>query len=240
MTARKNSITITTHHEDQTIAFAASLAQIIKPQTIIALFGDLGAGKTRFVRGLAKGLSLNENEVSSPTFVIMHEYQPDNTSSQSPTLIHIDAYRLTGLDDLQTIGWDELLHKKNTIIIIEWAERIAEALPDDRINIEIQHAGNNDRQITITPTGRIRMNIQDKQWDSIVKQVDTQDVNNIKSKSIAIKEHICPICKKKSPTDSPSFPFCSKRCRLLDLSKWLNGEYTLSRNFIPEDESDLQ
>lgn len=125
---------------------AAALASQLQPGDIVALHGPLGAGKTCFVRGLARGLGLNPKAVSSPTFVICQEYERDHRVR----LAHIDAYRLAGPDDLDSIGWDELLESPNTIIAIEWPERVERAIPiHTRIDVTIRHAGEHEREITI-------------------------------------------------------------------------------------------
>src|SRR5688572_12984790 len=123
--------------EQQTIDLAAALAQRLIPGDIIALEGPLGSGKTCFVRGLARGLGIDPTQVSSPTFIIVHEYEA--------RLYHLDAYRLQGgtPEELESIGWTELLHAAagrndenggaggtgGAVIAIEWPSRIGLALP---------------------------------------------------------------------------------------------------------------
>lgn len=131
--------------EAATIELAARLGQQLRASDVVCLFGPLGAGKTCFVRGLAKGLGLDPSIVSSPSFVICQEYNEKGTL----TLAHIDAYRLAGPDELQTIGWDELCESPNTVLAIEWASIIESALPEDYIEVTLQHTGENSREITI-------------------------------------------------------------------------------------------
>ncbi len=142
-------IQIETESEAQTIALARALGKRLKPGDLVALFGDLGAGKTRFVRGLASGLGHDPTLVSSPTFVIINEYA---TSDDSPPLVHVDAYRLSGPEDLATIAWDPS-EVGESIAALEWAERLADALPETRIDVDIEHTGDDRRRITITPRG---------------------------------------------------------------------------------------
>ena len=133
-----------THSPDETISFASIFAKSCDANTVILLHGDLGAGKTCFVRGLLAGLGGDTSEVHSPTFTIMHEHDTD-----SLTLVHIDAYRLSGSDELHTIGWDELLSRDDTIIAIEWPERIEDALPDHVTHITIDHVDETTRKILV-------------------------------------------------------------------------------------------
>jgi len=131
--------------EASTIEFAARLGLKLRASDVVCLLGPLGAGKTCFVRGLAKGLGLDPSQVSSPSFVICQEYNGQG----SLKLTHIDAYRLSGPDELQTIGWDELCESPNTVLAIEWASLIESALPELRIEVTLEHTGENSRQITI-------------------------------------------------------------------------------------------
>lgn len=133
-----------THSPEETMSFASVFAQSLPSQTVVLLHGDLGAGKTCFVRGLLVGLGGESNEVHSPTFTIMHEY-----NSISHSLVHIDAYRLSGSDELHTIGWDELLERDDAIIAIEWPEKIEDALPDIAIHITIDHVDETTRKISV-------------------------------------------------------------------------------------------
>ena len=138
-------LTRTTTSEAETMEVAAELAARLQPGDIIALRGPLGAGKTCFVRGLARGLGLNPASVSSPTFIICQEYE----RADLLRLAHVDAYRLAGPDDLDSIGWEELLESSNTILAIEWPERIARAIPtESRIDVTFKHTGKHEREIT--------------------------------------------------------------------------------------------
>lgn len=136
---------IVTASEHDTEEVARTLAGRLRPGTVVALNGDLGAGKTCFVRGLARGLRLNPSHVSSPTFVIEHRYE----SLGSVPLVHIDAYRLGGPADLAAIGWDELLQNGEAIVAVEWAERIRDALPKHHVAVNLAHGPANTRIIDI-------------------------------------------------------------------------------------------
>ena len=133
-----------TRSPEETMSFASIFAQSLPVKSVVLLNGDLGAGKTCFVRGLLAGLGGDANEVHSPTFTIMHEYE-----TTSNNLVHIDAYRLSGSDELITIGWDELLSRDDVIIAIEWPERIEDSLPESVIHITIDHVDETTRKILV-------------------------------------------------------------------------------------------
>ena len=132
---------ITTSPE-QTEQVGAALAAQLTPGTIIAYRGDLGAGKTAFTRGLAKGLEAAE-PVTSPTYTIVNEY----LSGRMP-LFHFDMYRLRSADDLFDIGWDDYL-ERGGVCAVEWSENVEEAM-EDPITVTIEKLGETDRRITVT------------------------------------------------------------------------------------------
>ena len=130
-----------THSPEETEALGEKLAKILTPGTILAYRGDLGAGKTAFTRGLARGLDCRE-QVTSPTYTIVNEY----LGGRLP-LFHFDMYRLRSSDDLFDIGWDDYL-ERDGICAVEWSENVADAM-EDPITVTIEKIGNNSRRITI-------------------------------------------------------------------------------------------
>ena len=128
----------------ETEAVAAALAGQIRGGECIALHGDLGAGKTQFTRGLVKALDGPWKSVSSPTFVLLNVYPGGRL-----TVYHLDAYRVSGPEDFEAIGFSELLDQGG-IVVVEWAERILDVLPPDRIDVRIQPTGESSREIEIT------------------------------------------------------------------------------------------
>lgn len=130
--------------ESQTEDIAARLASRLGSGAFVALRGDLGAGKTAFARGFVR--QLGSDDVSSPTFSIVHEYDC------TPPVYHFDVYRLAGVDDLESIGFDDYL-RKGGVILMEWPERIEEALPFDRIEVKLKAKSENIREITISKFG---------------------------------------------------------------------------------------
>lgn len=132
------------HHsnsEDETRAIAAALAATLRPGAVVLLSGDLGAGKTAFVRGLAEGLGLDPGEVTSPTFTLVHEYH----GGRLP-LIHVDLYRLDRAE-LDEVGLDQDLAARG-ITAVEWSERLTRILPG-ATTVRIEDAGSDHRTITI-------------------------------------------------------------------------------------------
>ena len=130
-----------TNSPAETEAIGAALGKIINPGTVIAYRGDLGAGKTAFTRGLARGLGCREI-VTSPTYTIVNEY----LGGRVP-LFHFDMYRLRSSDDLFDIGWEDYLDRGG-VCAVEWSENVDDAL-EDAVYITIEKLGEDSRRITI-------------------------------------------------------------------------------------------
>ena len=167
-----------TRSAGETMALAGRVAALLRPGDVVTLEGELGAGKTCFVRGLAAGLGLDPSAVSSPTFVIMHVYSGRSRDAgagmslnarakargRDAALVHLDAYRLHSADDLASVGWDEWLERSEAIVALEWPQRVAAALPDSRVAVRIEHDENGDaRRITLEPLGTLRH----RDWSSV-------------------------------------------------------------------------
>lgn len=131
------------HSVADTEAVAAQLATTLRGGECIALHGDLGAGKTQFVRGLARALGANPRAVSSPTFVLLNVYPGGRL-----TVYHLDAYRVTGPDDFEAIGFTELLDQSG-VVVVEWPTRVLSLLPERRIDVHIDPIDQTTRRITI-------------------------------------------------------------------------------------------
>ena len=130
-----------TNSPAETEAVGAALGAILKPGTVIAYTGDLGAGKTAFTRGLARGLNCTDR-VTSPTYTIVNEY----LSGRLP-LFHFDMYRLSSSDDLFDIGWEDYL-LRGGVCAVEWSENVADAM-EDAIYVKIEKTGEESRRITV-------------------------------------------------------------------------------------------
>jgi len=127
----------------ETEAIASELAATLDGGECIAIYGELGAGKTQFVRGLAAALGINPRTVSSPTFVLLNVYHGGRLE-----VFHLDAYRIHGDNDLEAIGFSELL-EQHAVVVVEWADRVAGLLPAKRLDVRIETVGESQRQITI-------------------------------------------------------------------------------------------
>lgn len=130
-----------TNSPEQTEKIGSALAKILSPGAVIAYRGDLGAGKTAFTRGLARGLGISD-PVTSPTYTIVNEY----LGGRMP-LFHFDMYRLHSADDLWDIGWEDYL-ERGGVCAVEWSENVADAL-EDAITVTIEKLGADTRRITI-------------------------------------------------------------------------------------------
>ena len=130
-----------THNELETERVGEALAHTLAPGTVIAFTGDLGAGKTAFTRGLARGLGAGE-PVTSPTYTIVNEY----LTGRLP-LFHFDMYRLESADELFDIGWEAYL-RRGGVCAVEWSENVADAM-EDAIRIRIEKTGDSTRRITV-------------------------------------------------------------------------------------------
>jgi len=132
---------VTTTSELETFALGEKVAATLQPGTFVLLHGDLGAGKTAFVRGMAAGLGANPEDVSSPTFVLIQHYK-----GRIP-LIHVDLYRLESGAAVDDLGLEELVN--GAVVAIEWAERLPRKLADS-VTVEIEDLGGDARRITFS------------------------------------------------------------------------------------------
>ncbi len=139
---------ITSRSEDETVEFAANFAKSVALGAVIALHGELGAGKTVFARGFARGLGICE-PVQSPTFVIMHEYRIPGKPTEKTMLYHLDLYRIENQDAASVFGIEEYLSDRKAIVLLEWAEKIVGLLPVDTIHVRIEHLSADARRIEI-------------------------------------------------------------------------------------------
>ena len=132
---------VITNSEQETEALGARFAEKLPGGTVVAMYGDLGAGKTAFVRGMARGMGLN-CRVSSPTFTIVNEYLGQRE------LIHFDMYRLSGAEELFEIGWEDYL-ARGAVCAVEWSEKVEDAFYGDEMRVTIEKLDDTRRKITI-------------------------------------------------------------------------------------------
>lgn len=143
----ENSLTLEIEDENGTQALGAALAEVLPPGTVVALIGPLGAGKTRLVQAVAKAAGMAEGVVASPTFVLVHEY-----AGRLP-IFHFDVYRLRDEDEFLALGPEEYFAQPGWSFV-EWADRVADCLPRERLEILIEPVGPNARRFTIRALGQ--------------------------------------------------------------------------------------
>jgi tRNA threonylcarbamoyladenosine biosynthesis protein TsaE len=185
---------------EDTEAFAEVFAARLDPGDVVALEGDLGAGKTCFVRGLARGLGTDPADVSSPTFVSMQRYGGGRVP-----LVHVDAWRMHSAEDLETIGWDELVAARDSVIAVEWPSKVLAALPARRIDVTLAPSASGGRVVMVDD-----------------------------------RRHAAPVaaCRTCGAAVRTNDPFCSDRCRAVDLRRWLTGAYRIAGGSSEDGDAD--
>jgi tRNA threonylcarbamoyladenosine biosynthesis protein TsaE len=131
---------VVTSSPEQTWEIGRLLGILLEAGDTVCLYGDLGAGKTNFAYGIARGLDVQEQYITSPTFTFVNEYQ-----GRVP-LYHLDLYRLKGPDELESIGFDEYI-ESDGVTVIEWAERAADELPVENLSVYFSYVGETSREI---------------------------------------------------------------------------------------------
>jgi tRNA threonylcarbamoyladenosine biosynthesis protein TsaE len=132
-----------THSPEETILFGREVAKHLQPPCLVLLEGDLGAGKTTLVKGIVAGLgAASEDEVTSPSFTLVHEY------GALGKVYHVDLYRIEGTRDLATLGWEDLTSQAATVLV-EWGEKLGDSAPLPCIRIRLEHQESDKRRILI-------------------------------------------------------------------------------------------
>lgn len=219
---------------EATGVFARALGGVLRGGDVVALHGELGAGKTTLVRELAAALGAAPGAVHSPTFVMVNQYAimiADEGAAKNPgRLVHIDAYRLHSAEELDTLGWDTFMElqvaadaracsaSSDAVVVIEWAERIAEALP----------SAEDLASITLTPTGE-----DSREVSLALPQAWTKRPGV--SWLLERDPTRCRVTGKWVSPTSPTYPFADDRARMADLGRWFGGNYAASRDVGPED-----
>ncbi|MEL6796640.1 MAG: tRNA (adenosine(37)-N6)-threonylcarbamoyltransferase complex ATPase subunit type 1 TsaE [Planctomycetota bacterium] len=201
---------------DATAALGAQLAGLLRPGDVVALEGELGSGKTTLVRTVVVGLGLDASIVSSPTFVIANDYPG---SAEVPPVVHVDAYRLGGADELETIGWDRVLDG-SAIVFVEWPSRIEGALPETHARIRIAQVGVDARRFDI---------------DIPAAWLDRPGLLQLAQQPESREATRCPVTGSIVPGDSPTWPFADERARMADLYRWMHESYTITREMKDAD-----
>ena len=136
----------TTHSAEETIALGRELAPTLKNLRMVILHGDLGAGKTTLVKGIAEGLNAaSQDDVTSPTFTLIHEYRGPEV-----TLYHVDLYRIDTQRELDTLGLDELFADDRNLVLIEWGEKFPRLVAERDAEIRIERMGELKRKVIVS------------------------------------------------------------------------------------------
>lgn len=221
-------ITRELHTEELTEAFGAGVAHLLLPGDVIRLEGEMGAGKTTFVRAISMGLGIAKGTVSSPTFIIVNAYPiPAGTHALADgRLVHADAYRVKGgTEELQNAGWDRLIDPAtgraigNAAAFIEWPGIIEGAIDSDAPTIRIEIIGPESRRFT--------MSVPDS-WATRAGFEWLRDR----------EPTMCRVTGKSVAPTSETYPFADQKARDADLYGWLSGTYFTSRKPDQADEQE--
>lgn len=158
--ADADAIDLVSHSSLHTERLGERLGRAARPNDVIALWGELGTGKTVLARGVASGLGISPEEVTSPTFIILHEHP----SGRLP-LFHLDLYRLAPAD-LGSTGWEETL-EAGGVTVIEWPDRADGLLPDDRLDVRLDHIAETKRRVVLRATGTRSRELLDSVRDAL-------------------------------------------------------------------------
>lgn len=194
------SFSIETPSPEATERVGRALALELQPGDCVLLHGDLGAGKTCFVRGLAAGLGCDATAVHSPTFTVMSRY-PGSLAS----LVHVDAYRVASAEELRDAGVEP--GAMDSVLAVEWPDRIAEAWPARPVEVRITPVDASARSIEI----RVAQG-------TLAERVGA-----------TLCARPCPSCQTPVGPFDPDWPFCGPRCRAADLGRWFGGHYQITR-----------
>jgi tRNA threonylcarbamoyladenosine biosynthesis protein TsaE len=133
---------------EETISFGRQIGAALKAPVLVFLTGDLGAGKTTLTKGIVSGAGgTKEEEITSPTFTLIHKYSGTTPPTDSPSIYHIDLYRIEGAKDLATLGLDDIFDE-NAIVIVEWPDRMIPPVGWPVIRIDLEHVTEEARTIT--------------------------------------------------------------------------------------------
>jgi len=222
-----NTTSRTSTSPDYTASLAAGVASILRAGDILRLEGDLGAGKTTFVRGLALALGVPTGLVSSPTFVLVNEYPLKAERAGIRLLIHVDAYRLNSSEDLDALGWDRYVTPEGTAqpdcaILIEWPARIADALASGALpaTVRFTNLGDLSRQIDLDLPASFAAR------PGVAELVEREPIR-------------CPVTGVWVEPTRPTYPFAGEKEKLADLNRWFTGAYSIGRRATDADFEEL-
>jgi tRNA threonylcarbamoyladenosine biosynthesis protein TsaE len=152
MPPRRSALDVISHSPDQTRQMGFRLGRLVRPGDLVLLAGQVGAGKTTLVQGLARGLQV-EGYVQSPTFALAAEHRGRTANGECIVLYHLDFYRLEGVHDFDSFGYEEYLDADDGIVVIEWPERLPDSEFDQFLLIELRHLADSKRRLVFRPHG---------------------------------------------------------------------------------------
>lgn len=227
------AIHLLTTSPQATHALGQTLARVIRPGDVIGLDGPMGAGKTHLVRGIADGLGMDVRQVSSPTYTIAQEYRAPAYRPSVPPLVHIDAYRLSGSEDVHSAGIDSCIDG-DAIVICEWTDRLAPFLPPGTIHarLAIEPTGVDERRFRLIAP---ELWAERDGWHLLAQFADPDAGPGVGGEGGEGSEGgegqatPCPVCgsTRRTPDADAISPFCSQRCRMADLGAWITGRYAI-------------
>ena len=217
----------TSTSEGYTEALGRGVGRALRSGDVVRLVGDLGAGKTTLVRAVAAGLGVEPGMVSSPTYVIVNQYPTGSAAARERgivEIVHADAYRLGSPEDLDSVGWDRLVEERSlaaragSVMLVEWPERIAGALPPpERCGvITIRAIDEHSRGLAIA---------MPESWSARPEAALLIEREPVR----------CPITREWVEPTNPAYPFASERAKMADLGKWFGGGYRISRDAGPDE-----
>lgn len=208
---------------DATDALGHALGSLLRAGDTLALSGDLGAGKTTLARSIARARGIDPALVSSPTFVIVNQY-PAARPGDAP-VVHADAYRLASPDDLESLGWDRLADG-HALLLVEWPERIADALdPRRTATLRLAATGRNARNATLECP------------DAWADREAFSALHALAAAPPPRAPTTCPVTGRPVPADAPTWPFADEQARMADLYRWFSGQHQISR---PIEQRDIE
>ena len=220
---------------DQTRALARDLSIVLRPGDVLGLDGPMGAGKTTLVRALVAAMGVDPAAISSPTYAIMNVYPRAHAAGCD--VAHLDCSRLRGSDELETSGWDTLFSfapsGPRPIVLVEWAERVEEALADAASTPGVCVA-----RLRLVPIASEPGGDRAEPWREATLGVPASWAERPGFGGLSERPPTrCPVTGQIVPGDSPCWPFSSERARLADLHGWFSESYTISRR---ADQADIE
>jgi len=200
---------------EHTAVIAKDFASVLRAGDLVRLVGEMGAGKTTFVRLVAEAMGVDVSLVSSPTFVLMNNY-PCEIHGKRGSIAHLDCYRFGDEDELDALGWDRVCND-GSIRLIEWPERIDGVLDEESCSLTIEHVDEHARAF--------RFQVPDS-W------MKRSSIGALKARD-TVK---CPATGQIVHPETPSWPFADERARMSDLHGWMSGKFAITR---PIEQADI-